>query len=80
MVATEILHTDGVVLNKPFCTNPGILSVFEMFVFSDLSAIAISCYVGINSFGKKACTLLLSSFGLRGELSYMSFFCSCSRR
>ena len=50
------------------------LSVFGMFVFTDLSAIALPCYVGINSSGKKACTFLLSSFGSRARLSYMTFF------
>ena len=56
------------------------LSVFGMFVFTDLSAIELSCYVGINSSGKKACTFLPSSFGLRAELSYMTFFSSCLLR
>ena len=54
------------------------LSVFGMFVFTDLSVIDIPCYVGINSSGIKACTLLLPSFGLTAGLSYMTFFCSCS--
>ena len=53
------------------------LSVFGMFIFTDLSAIDVPCYVAINSSGKKACTFLLSSFGLRAGLSYMTFFCSC---
>ena len=53
------------------------LSVFGMIIFTDLSAIALPCYVGINSSGKKACTFLLSSFGSRAGLSNMTFFCSC---
>ena len=54
------------------------LSVFGMFVFTDPSAIAISCYIGINSSGKKACTFLLSPFSLTAGLSFMTLFCSCS--
>ena len=55
------------------------LSVFGMFVFTDLSALdLLPCYVGINSSGKKACTFLLSSFCLTAGLSYMTICCSCS--
>ena len=50
------------------------LSVIGIFVLTDLSAIELPCYVGINSSGKKACTFLLSSFGLMAGLSYMRFF------
>ena len=42
------------------------LSVFGIFVLTDLSAIEFPCYVGINSSGKKACTFLLSSFNIKG--------------
>ena len=56
------------------------LSIFGIFVCIDLPAIDFACYVGINSSGKHACTLLLLSFGLRVGLSYMTFFCSCFLR
>ena len=39
--------------------NMVFLSVFGIFVFTDLSGIEYPCYVGINSSGKKACTFLL---------------------
>ena len=53
------------------------LSVFENFVFIDLSAIGYPCYVGINSSGKKARTFPPRSFDLNAGFSY-NFFCSSS--
>ena len=78
MVYGEIFQTDGVVINKLYCTSSSISVRLCFFLFfTDLSALALPCYVGINSSGKKACTFLLSSFVLRAGLSYMNIFCSC---
>ena len=69
--------TPGISHSRLVLNTMVFLSVFGIFVFTDLSAIEFPCYVGINSSGKKACTFLLSSFDSRAGLSYMTFFCSC---
>ena len=80
MVTGEIFQTDGIhVGNKPFYDGRcGISVCLWHLCFTDFSGIEYPCYIGINSSGKKACTFLLSSFGLMAGLSYMIFFGSCS--